>query len=103
MARVTKTEQEGARQMLVKFVKPGDTLYTQVLRYTDNGVRLVQVFAIYEGRPVRLSGYIAKLCGLRFSADDMAVWLSFDNGAELLAGLGSRLFGDHNAIHQDHL
>ena len=63
-----KDAKKDAKEMLLKFCKPGDTLYTVIRSVSKSGMsRNLDVFAIHEGRPLWLSVYIAACTGMRLT------------------------------------
>lgn len=63
--KVTKQEATDARAMLLKFLKPGDTVYTVLRHVSRSGMlRIVSLYAIVDGAPQWLDGWASRLTGI---------------------------------------
>ena len=98
MPRHTKAEQEEARERLLEFVKPGDTVYTILRHVSRSGMsRAISLVVEREGggfvtldrwASVLLEGYSERHGGCKASGCGM------DMGFHLVYSLGRRLFPD---------
>ncbi len=68
MSKQTKKEAEKqeAKDMLLKLIQPGDTIYTILRHVSSSGMsRRIDVVKLVDGNYQYLTGYVATLCGYR--------------------------------------
>lgn len=105
MARVTKREQEEARERLLEILEENDTLYTVLRSVSRSGMsRTLDVYAFlpYPERgpraveKYRLTWLVAKACGYRYDEKREAIRVNgcgFDAGHDVVYSLSMALFG----------
>lgn len=90
-----KTEQQEAIRELKRYLRPGSTVYTALVHRSRSGMyRVIDLFVMRRGRPIRISWLAAKLLegydhkhgGCKASGCGM------DMGFHLVYSLGFRLF-----------
>lgn len=111
--RVTKQEREDAKEMVKKFVKPGDTVYTVIRGVSRSGMsRTMDVYAFYvdeKGKVQKqyLTGWCVKL-GLgsqslqmwRNSAGMRVNGCGMDMGFHVVYSLGRTLWPEGDGKHK---
>lgn len=97
MARVTKADEQDAREFLGKVLKPGDTIFTTLKHVSRSGMaRVIDLNVIHDNEPIRISysaamlleGYDRRHEGAKVGGCGM------DAGFHLVHNLGYRLFPD---------
>lgn len=100
-----EAEREESRQTLLKWLKPGDTVYTVLRHVSRSGMsRRIDLYTFAfgdDGKPIKLwlSWHVARLCGWRLggrSGDDGIVvgGCGMDMGYHLVYTLGALLWPD---------
>lgn len=106
MAKYTKAEVEEARGMLVKFVRPGDTVYCILRSVARSGMsRRIDLYAVANNAPVFLSGYAATVMGWSHpprNREGIRIdGCGMDMGFAMVSELARTMFGKSDALrHQ---
>ena len=97
MTKITKERQEECKNALLELLKPGDTVYCQLKHVSRSGMyRVINLFAIKDNQPVRLSRYAADLLeGYDYRHEGCkASGCGMDMGFHLVYNLGCILWAD---------
>lgn len=103
MPTATKTERDEARATLLKYLKPGDTVYTILRSVSKSGMRrVISVLVLRNGPDDRAQAYhlnfaAATLLGLKQDQhnDGLVVdGAGMDMGFSIVYNLAAKLFGD---------
>lgn len=93
----TKKEIEEARAHLLRYLKPGDTLYTVLRHVSSSGMsRRIDVYKLNGGEPDYLSGWVGAILGLRVHDKGGLVvgGCGMDMGFHVVSNLSRALFPD---------
>lgn len=97
---------ERSKQSLLKYIKPGVTLYTVIRKVSASGMsRCIDVYAIADNKPVYLSGYASNVLGWKLSKDRGIVvgGCGMDMGFHLVYSLCSACGVDYQSVKQEWL
>ena len=96
MTNAEKSEQAEATARLLEWVKPGDTLYTQVKNVSRSGMsRVIQVIQLENNEPRYLGYNVAQALGWSYDRKREGVKVSgcgMDMGFHLIYELSVKLF-----------
>lgn len=95
MAKYSKEDVSSAREMLRKFLRPGDTVYTVLRHCSRSGMtRHIDLYKLEKNDRIYLSGYAATVMGDSRSRDGAIVvgGCGMDMGFHLVYNLGRTLF-----------
>lgn len=88
---------EECRKALERFCPPGTTIYTSFQDASRSGMaRWYNVHVIHKGEIVRLTGWVADLCGLKYHRKREAIQVNgcgFDGGHDIVHSLSYKLHG----------
>lgn len=105
--KVSKADQDAARDALRGFFPRESTVSTLVLHVSESGMsRAIAVLGVYDGAPENVSGLVARALGERLHPKHMGVNVrgcGMDMGFDLTYRLASVLYGDGYALHQRRL
>ena len=105
MSKISKQEQNEAREWLLKHLKPGDVVYTSLRHVSRSGMyRAIDLFTFEDNQPLRLSWMAAKLLegySVKHEACN-ASGCGMDMGFHLVYNLGAILFPDGFTCIGDH-
>ena len=98
---------ENARNMLLKYCPRNTTIYTTVRSVAPSGMsRRIDLYAVYDGKIVYLSGYYLLLEGKRVDEKKPGIKINgagMDTGFELVCRLSYTLYGEEGALNQNWL
>ena len=95
--KISKAREEECKEALLKYLQPGDTVYTVLRHVSRSGMyRVIDLYIYKDNQPIRLSGYAADLLegydtnhnGCKASGCGM------DMGFHLVYNLSHQLFPD---------
>ena len=90
MAKVSKKEQEHSKEMLLKYLQPGDKVFSVIRHVSASGMmRHIDFFTFKENRPIYLSGYIADVLG--YSRTDAGALKVRGTGMDMCSSVVSNL------------
>jgi hypothetical protein len=96
--KYTKLGVESAREMLHKFLQPGDTVYTVIRKVSTSGMsRKIDLYTFKDNRKIYLTGYAAVLLGYSRDIRSGALSVSgcgMDMGFHVVYSLSRVLFPD---------
>lgn len=96
MTKAEKAEQVEYQNKLREMLKPGDTLYTVLRSVSRSGMmRTLDVYAIRDNEPMRLTWWVAAATGLRYDKSREALAIQgcgTDVGFEAVYHLGRALW-----------
>lgn len=95
MAKYAPQDIKEAEEILRKWLKPGDTVFTVLRHVSSSGMtRRIDLYKFENNEPVYLSGYAAKVLGDRRHKDGGIVvgGCGMDMGFHLVYSLSRRLF-----------
>lgn len=89
---------DSASEVLKRYLDGKPRIWHQVLHYSRTGYnRSVQFLIVQDGAPVDISPLVARVTDARFDTTHGGV-VCQDEGHDILALLGIRLYGDHKAL-----
>jgi len=98
MTKAQKAQAAESRERLLKILKPGDPVYTVLRHVSRSGMsRNIDLYALVDNEPLRLSGYAASACGWRLAKRDQSITVrgcGMDMGFHLVYNLSRTLFAD---------
>jgi hypothetical protein len=109
MKTQAKTDAQEARAELLKILRPGDTVYTILRHISKSGMtRHIDVYTIQGNKPLYLTAYVSKACGIRRLGPGAPMWslvvggCGMDMGFHVVYCLGAALWpnGAASAIHR---
>lgn len=93
-----KARQRYAVRMLLKWIKPGQGVYTVLTHRASNGMsRRLKVIIAVDGSPFNITRYVAQACGHRMNDDEGSIVMSgcgMDMGFAVVYSLGHVLWPD---------
>jgi len=96
MTKAQKIERDSAREDLLKKLKPGNTVWTNLVHVSRSGMyRVIDCFIIRDNSPRRISWLVAKAIGFRYDRRHEGVAVSgcgMDMGFHLVYSLSRVLF-----------
>ena len=96
--KYTKQDVAESRSLLLKWLKPGDTIYTVLRHVSRSGMsRKIDLYKIEDGQPIFLTGHAAKVLGERWDFDRGGIVVGgcgMDMGFHLVYNLSYALFKD---------
>lgn len=96
MTKAQKAEQEAAREDLRKELPPGSTVYTVLRHCSRSGMyRAIDVYAIRDNEPRRLTFSVAKATGYRYDRKHEALGIGgcgMDMGFAIVSELSYHLY-----------
>lgn len=98
MTKSEKLESTQEMETLKKWVKPGGTLYTILRHRAASGMsRVLDLYVIVDGEPLRLSWSASKVLGWTYNRNHEGILVrgcGLDVGYHLVYSLGRLLFAD---------
>lgn len=89
-------DKKEARELLRKYLKRGDIVYTQVLHVSRSGMfRRIGVYTVHKNRIINISGLVSEVAQFKLDRKDFAVCVNgcgMDMGFHVVYELGRALF-----------
>ena len=104
--KYAKQDVEESREVLLRWLKPGDTIYTVLRHVSRSGMsRKIDLYKIEDGQPIFLTGHAARVLGDRWDRDTGGIVVQgcgMDMGFEVVYRLGYALYPDGFNCAGDH-
>lgn len=102
MTTAKQREAEEARERLLEWIKPGDTVYCVLRHVSQSGMsRVIAPIVFRDNEPLFIGWNVARLLDFRFDSKKEGVKVGgagMDMGFHLVYSLSSSLFGDGYAL-----